>query len=58
PAAMLSWMRDHAVMKSAWDKLPPEKRTPDKFPIGLLYSCEGAEYGAANTEIMRRAGGL
>ena len=58
PAAMLSWMRDHAVMKSAWDKLPPEKRTPDKFPIGLLHACEGAEYGAANAEIMRRAGGL
>ena len=58
PAAMLEWMRDSAVMKAAWDKLPPEKRTPEKFPIGLLYECAGEEYGMANTEIQRRAGGL
>ena len=45
-------------MKTAWDKLPPEKRTPDKFPIGLLYSCESEEYGMTNVEIQRRAGGL
>ncbi|EFF67253.1 thiamine pyrophosphate enzyme, C-terminal TPP binding domain protein, partial [Selenomonas noxia ATCC 43541] len=45
PAAMLEWMRDSAVMKTAWDNLPPEKRTPDKFPIGLLCACEGEEYG-------------
>ena len=58
PAAMLEWMRDSAVMKAAWDKLPPEKRTPEKFPIGLLYECAGEEYGMANVEIQRRAGGL
>ena len=58
PAQMLAWMRDAAVMKNAWDKLPPENRTPEKFPIGLLYECAGEEYGMANAEIQRRAGGL
>ena len=55
---MLEWMRDSAVMKAAWDKLPPEKRTAEKFPIGLLCACAGEEYGTANAEIQRRAGGL
>ena len=55
---MLTWMKDSAVMKAAWDKLPPEKRTPEQFPIGLLYECAGEEYGMANAEIQRRAGGL
>ena len=55
---MLEWMRDSAIMKTAWDNLPPEKRTPGKFPIGLLCACESEEYGMANAEIQRRAGGL
>ena len=58
PAAMLSWMKDAAVMKTAWDKLPPEKRTAEQFPIGLLCACAGEEYGTANAAIQQRAGGL
>ena len=58
PAAMLSWMKDAAVMKTAWDKLPPEKRTAEQFPIGLLCACAGEEYVTANAAIQQRAGGL
>ncbi len=51
-------MKDAAVMKTAWDKLPPEKRTAEQFPIGLLCACAGEEYVTANAAIQQRAGGL
>ena len=56
PADMLKWMRDHAVMKAAWDKLPEEKRE-DKFPIGCLYSSQAIDYDAAYDQVIERAGG-
>ena len=56
PADMLKWMRDHAVMKAAWAKLPEEKRE-DKFPIGCLYSSQAIDYDAAYDQVIERAGG-
>ncbi|MFV0637175.1 2-oxoacid:ferredoxin oxidoreductase subunit beta [Mitsuokella sp.] len=56
PADMLKWMRDHAVMKAAWDKLPAEKRA-DKFPIGCLYTSSDIDYDAAYDQVIERAGG-
>ena len=56
PADMLKWMRDHAVMKAAWDKLPEEKRE-DKFPIGCLYKSQAIDYDAAYDQVIERAGG-
>lgn len=56
PADMLKWMRDHAVMKAAWDKLSEEKRE-DKFPIGCLYSSQAIDYDAAYDQVIERAGG-
>ena len=56
PADMLKWMRDHAVMKAAWDKLPEEKRE-DKFPIGCLYKAQAIDYDAAYDQVIERAGG-
>ena len=56
PADMLKWMRNHAVMKAAWDKLPEEKRE-DKFPIGCLYSSQAIDYDAAYDQVIERAGG-
>lgn len=54
--AMLRWMRDTALMKAAYDKLPEEKRD-GKFPIGVL--CEGqfAEYATAYQKVIDLAGG-
>ena len=56
PADMLKWMRDHAVMKAAWAKLPEEKRE-DKFPIGCLCSSQAIDYDAAYDQVIERAGG-
>ena len=56
PADMLKWMRDHAVMKAAWDKLPEEKRA-EKFPIGCLYTAQAIDYDAAYDQVIERAGG-
>lgn len=56
PSDMLKWMRDHAVMKAAWAKLPEEKRE-DKFPIGCLYSSQAIDYDAAYDQVIERAGG-
>ena len=56
PADMLKWMRDHAVMKAAWDKLPEEKRE-DKFLIGCLYKAQAIDYDAAYDQVIERAGG-
>ena len=57
PANMMAWMRDHAVMKSAWDKLPDTEKGEDKFPIGLFYQTEGVAYDAAYDQVIERAGG-
>ena len=57
PANMLKWMRDNAVMKAAWDKLPDDKKTGEKFPIGLFYSAEALDYDTAYDEVIERAGG-
>ena len=63
PADMLKWMRDHSVMKAAWDKLDDMKKgeaaSAGKFPIGLLYASSGSEldYDAAYDQVIERAGG-
>ena len=63
PADMLKWMRDHALMKAAWDKLDDQKRGEaigaGKFPIGLLYESAGGEmdYDTAYDQVIERAGG-
>ena len=57
PAAMLAWMRDNAVMKAAWDKLPDEKKTAEKFPIGLLYEKAAVDYDTAYDKVIELAGG-
>ena len=57
PANMLKWMRDNAVMKAAWDKLPDDKKTGEKFPIGLFYSAPAEDYDTAYDEVIERAGG-
>ncbi|MBR0358291.1 MAG: 2-oxoglutarate ferredoxin oxidoreductase subunit beta, partial [Selenomonadaceae bacterium] len=57
PAKLMMWMRDNAVMKAAWDKLPEDKKTGDKFPIGLLYQDEGVDYATAYDHVIEVAGG-
>ncbi len=57
PANMLAWMRDNAVMKAAWDKLPEEQRQGDKFPIGLFRQVEGVAYDVAYEQVISIAGG-
>ena len=57
PAAMMAWMRDNAVMKAAWDKLPDEKKTADKFPIGLFYESTAVDYDTAYDTVIELAGG-
>ncbi|MBR0284813.1 MAG: 2-oxoglutarate ferredoxin oxidoreductase subunit beta, partial [Selenomonadaceae bacterium] len=57
PAEMMAWMRDNAVMKNAWDKLPDEKKDGEKFPIGLFYKAEAADYDTAYDQVIERAGG-
>ena len=54
---MMKWLRDNAVMKAAWDKLPEEKKTGDKFPIGLFYRQEAKDYVTAYNEVISTAGG-
>jgi 2-oxoglutarate ferredoxin oxidoreductase subunit beta len=53
---MMKWMRDTAVMKAAWDKLPEDKRE-GKFPIGLFYQADFLEYTTAYQEVIDMAGG-
>jgi 2-oxoglutarate ferredoxin oxidoreductase subunit beta len=57
PADMLKWMRDNAVMKAAWDKMPAENIAPEKFPIGLLYESTATDYDTAYDQVIERAGG-
>ena len=55
PAKMMAWMRDNAVMKNAWDKLPDEKKTLEKFPIGLFHKAEAIDYDTAYEQVINRA---
>ncbi|WP_033170416.1 2-oxoacid:ferredoxin oxidoreductase subunit beta [Selenomonas sp. ND2010] len=57
PANMMMWMRDNAVMKAAWDKLPADKKTGEKFPIGCFYQAEALDYDTAYDQVIERAGG-
>ncbi|MCR5834727.1 MAG: 2-oxoacid:ferredoxin oxidoreductase subunit beta [Selenomonadaceae bacterium] len=57
PAKMMEWMRDNAVMKTAWDKLPDEKKSEEKFPIGVFYKAEAQPYDAAYHHVIEIAGG-
>lgn len=56
PADMMKWMRDHAMMKAAWDKLPADKRE-GKFPIGCLYKSSDEDYDTAYDRVIHIAGG-
>ena len=57
PAKMMAWMRDNAVMKTAWDKLPDDKKIGEKFPIGLFYQANAQDYDAAYQKVIEIAGG-
>jgi len=57
PANMLMWMRDNAVMKAAWDKLPAEAKAGGKFPIGCFYQAAVMDYDTAYDQVIERAGG-
>ena len=52
---MMAWMRDNAVMKSAWDKLSDEKKSEGKFPIGLFYKAEAIDYDTAYDHVIELA---
>lgn len=52
---MMRWMRDTALLKSAFDKLPEEKRA-GKFPIGVLYTGHFTEYATAYQKVIDAAG--
>lgn len=56
PADMLKWMRDTAVMKAAYDKLPDDKKA-EKFPIGVLSSATFEDYATAYDKVINLAGG-
>ena len=57
PAQMMMWMRDNAIMKAAWDKLPDEKKIGAKHPIGLMHHEEATDYATAYEEVIELAGG-
>ena len=57
PADMMAWMRDHAVMKAAWDKLPEDQKTDEKFPIGVFLDSQYEDYGDAYDALIQRIGG-
>ena len=56
PANMMKWMRDSAIMKTAWDKLSEEKKE-DKFPIGCFYQASYEDYDTAYDKVIHLAGG-
>ncbi len=57
PANMMKFMRDNAVMKAAWDKLPEEKKLEPKFPIGVFYNAGDTDYATAYDKVIEAAGG-
>ena len=58
PSKMLQWMKDNAVLKNVWDKLPDEKKIGEKFPIGLFYKSESETYDVAYKKVIQAAGGI
>lgn len=44
-------------MKAAWDKLPADKKTGDKFPIGEFCNLAAMDYDTAYDQVIERAGG-
>ena len=54
PAAMLTWLRDHAAMKASWEKMSADKQA-EKFPIGVLHEAEAVDYATAYEEVIQRA---
>lgn len=56
PAKMMMWMKDHAVMLPAWNRLTDDKKV-DKFPIGLLHEYKHLDYANAYNEVIEIAGG-
>lgn len=58
PAEMMKWLRDNAVMKSAWDKLPDDKKAAPKFPVGLFYDAAAVDYATAYDKVIAKAGGV
>lgn len=54
--AMLAAMRDTAVMKAAYDKLPPEKQQA-KYPIGVFCEKTMPEYTEEYKKVQIMAGG-
>ncbi len=57
PADMMKWMRDNAVMKEAWDKMPDEQKTGEKFPIGVFLDTRAEEYGDVYSKLVEKIGG-
>ena len=57
PAKMMAWMRDNAVMKAAWDKLPEGEKQGEKFPIGVFKQEDGVAYDVAYEKVIEIAGG-
>lgn len=57
PAKNLMWMRDHGIMKPAWDKMSPEQKKEEMFPIGVLHHEEVIDYSDAYKELFDIAGG-
>ena len=57
PAKMMAWMRDNAVMKNSWDKLPDDKKIGEKFPIGLFFKAESESYDESYKKVQEIAGG-
>ena len=57
PANMMKFMRDNAVMKVVWDKLPDEKKLEPKFPIGVFYNAGDTDYTSAYDKVIEAAGG-
>ncbi len=56
-ADMMKHMRDSAVMLSAWEKLPADKRQ-GKFPIGCFLKREVEDFNTSYEELVDRAGGV
>ena len=55
PGLSMKWLKDHAVMKSAWDKA--EEKAEDTFPIGVLYEDPRTDYAQLYEGVIEKAGG-
>ena len=54
---MMAWLKDNAVMKNAWDKLDDEKKSGEKFPIGLFKKIESETYDVAYNHVREISSG-